>query len=397
MKQKKLKGCPTRKRKDLTDVSPSTSLPPLVKGQLRCFLKLSVSNIFWTVSKPPASFLVRVRWWGETSEGTIFLPRDTAQTEQKTRKTTTRYPVRCGPKQFASYLTGRKSEGSCKSCLSIGFHIPVLQTKERGSYPTTPLTSRLISFWLYETYTSLLARGGVSLVLEPLSEMYDSSSSVPNTDVSFSVGLPAQGAKEAAESVPMLVPPPLQKPSGTGITGRESVSSSRASTPRGKDHLYFQENPENVGPNHHQQLRLLTSNSERESDVRLTGGSRNPARVLSCNNPATKELLSALLDQGSRLRDAMVASAMKSSPDSGIELGDPPPPPNQDPKCDRKNLKNLNPGLASDGPLQPSLDCSEFDLQAEDKAIQLLLGGSDLSPGHLLDGVGSPPESLPWK
>ncbi|TNN33597.1 Prolyl 4-hydroxylase subunit alpha-3 [Liparis tanakae] len=46
-----------------SDVSPATSLPPLVEGQLRCFLR-------------------------------------------KTVKTTSRFPIRCGPKQFTSYLTG---------------------------------------------------------------------------------------------------------------------------------------------------------------------------------------------------------------------------------------------------------------------------------------------------
>lgn len=90
----------------LSDISPSTSLPPLVEGQLRCFLKLTVNKVIWKIAKPPACVLVRVRWWGETSEGTIFCPRDALQTEPKAVRTTTRYAIRCGPKQFTSYLTG---------------------------------------------------------------------------------------------------------------------------------------------------------------------------------------------------------------------------------------------------------------------------------------------------
>ena len=90
----------------LSDISPSTSLPPLVEGQLRCFLKLSVNKVIWKIAKPPACVLVRVRWWGETSEGTLFCPRDALQTEPKAVRTTTRYAIRCGPKQFTSYLTG---------------------------------------------------------------------------------------------------------------------------------------------------------------------------------------------------------------------------------------------------------------------------------------------------
>uniref|UniRef100_A0ABM5FVV2 C2 domain-containing protein 3 n=1 Tax=Pogona vitticeps TaxID=103695 RepID=A0ABM5FVV2_9SAUR len=398
MKQRKPRGFPPRpgrKRKDLTDISPSTSLPPLVEGQLRCFLKLTVSKILWTVSKPPASFLVRVRWWGETSNGTIFVPRDTSQMEQKTLKTTTRYPVRCGPKQFASYLTDMGA--LILEVMTKSDHLPIGQVQIGGLARLAPGHPISGFFTIVSPASEKMGELQVSLVLEPLSETYDSSSSIPNTGVSFSVGLPAQGAKEAAEAAPLLAPPQIQKPSSTSVSGRESVSSSRASTPRGKDHLYFHENSENVGPNHPKPRSLFPSNSDCDAEVRLLGGSRNPARVLSCNNPATKDLLSALLDQGSRLREAMVVSAMKSSPDSGIELYDTHPSLKQETtKLAGKNLKNLNLGLPStvEDPLQPPADDSEFDLQAEDRAIHLLLNSSDLSPVRLLDGSGSPPESL---
>lgn len=88
------------------DVSPSTSLPPLVEGQLRCFLHVTISQILWTVQKPPPATFVRLRWWGESSDGTHFSPKDGSQASQKTIKTTARFPIRCGPKQFTSYLTG---------------------------------------------------------------------------------------------------------------------------------------------------------------------------------------------------------------------------------------------------------------------------------------------------
>lgn len=89
-----------------SDVSPSTSLPPLVEGQLRCFLHVTISQVLWTVQKPPSATFVRLRWWGESSDGTHFFPRDGSQVPQKTTKTTARFPIRCGPKQFTSYLTG---------------------------------------------------------------------------------------------------------------------------------------------------------------------------------------------------------------------------------------------------------------------------------------------------
>ncbi|PNI89351.1 C2CD3 isoform 1, partial [Pan troglodytes] len=100
-----LEAPPSQPRRGLSDISPSTSLPPLVEGQLRCFLKLTVNRVIWKIAKPPTCVLVRVRWWGETSDGTLFCPRDALQTEPKAVRTTTRYAIRCGPKQFTSYLT----------------------------------------------------------------------------------------------------------------------------------------------------------------------------------------------------------------------------------------------------------------------------------------------------
>lgn len=91
-----------------SDVSPATSLPPLVEGELRCFLQVSISRVLWTIHKPPSATFVRLRWWGESSNGTHFFPRDGSHASQKTIKTTSRFPIRCGPKQFTSYLTGKK-------------------------------------------------------------------------------------------------------------------------------------------------------------------------------------------------------------------------------------------------------------------------------------------------
>ncbi|XP_062983377.1 C2 domain-containing protein 3 [Elgaria multicarinata webbii] len=418
MKQKKLKGGPARpgpgrKRKGLSDISPSTSLPPLVEGQLRCFLKLTVSKILWMVAKPPPSCLIRARWWGETSDGTVFVPRDTSQAEQKTLKTTTRYPVRCGPKQFSSYLTDMGV--LILEVMTKSDHLPIGRVQISGLAQLSPSHPTSGFFTIVSPTSEKMGELQVSLVLEPLSETYDNSSSIPNTDVSFNVGLSAQGAKEAAETSPFLAPSQLHRPPSTNIIGRESLNSSRATTPRGKDHLYFQENSENVkdfsGPRHHlilgpsdsltandpKQQGSFPSSSDREAQVRLAGRSPNPIRVLSCNNPATKDLLSALLDQGNRLRDAMAVSAMKSCLAPGMELNAAHPLANRDiGRLAAKNLKNLNPVHVSavQDPLQPPLDCSEFDLHAENRAIQLLLGSSDFSPVRLLDGTGSPPESL---
>ena len=54
------------------DVKYSTSLPPAVEGQLRCFLRVSVTKIDWMVAKPPDVTQVRLCWWGDHSDGTVF-------------------------------------------------------------------------------------------------------------------------------------------------------------------------------------------------------------------------------------------------------------------------------------------------------------------------------------
>lgn len=90
----------------VSDVSPSTSIPPLVEGHVRCFLRVTVSRVLWTIDKPPPLTLIRLRWWGETTSGTVFCPRDGSLDREKDVKSTTRFPVQCGPKQFTSYLTG---------------------------------------------------------------------------------------------------------------------------------------------------------------------------------------------------------------------------------------------------------------------------------------------------
>ncbi|XP_044306127.1 C2 domain-containing protein 3 isoform X2 [Varanus komodoensis] len=415
MKQKKPKGGParpgpSRRRRGLSDISPSTSLPPLVEGQLRCFLKMTVNKILWTIAKPPASVLIRVRWWGETSDGTVFVPRDTSQAEQKALKTTTRYPIRCGPKQFASYLTDMGT--LILEVMTKSDHLPIGRTQLSGLAQLSPSHPLSGFFTIVSPTSEKMGELQVSLVLEPLSETFGSSNSIPNADVSFSAGLSAQGAKEVAKSGQHIAPSPLHQPPGTSVIGGESWNGSRASTPRGKDHLYFQENSENIregffGPQQHlilgqndplkasapKQQEWFPRNSDDEAQVKSAGGSPRPVRVLSCNAPATKDLLSALLDQGHRLREAMVVSAMKSS----LDLNAAHPPAEQDiGKLARKNLKNLTTGLVStaEEPLQPQDDCSQFDLHSEDRAIQLLLGSADFSPVRHVDGTGSPPESV---
>uniref|UniRef100_A0A8C7MZW2 C2CD3 N-terminal C2 domain-containing protein n=1 Tax=Oncorhynchus kisutch TaxID=8019 RepID=A0A8C7MZW2_ONCKI len=133
MKTKKLKSTKygSIRRKGIpSDVSPTTSLPPLVEGQLRCFLRVTVSRVLWTVPKPSPTTFIRLRWWGESSNGTQFRPRDGSQTTQKTVKSTARFPIRCGPKQLTSYLTDMGS--LVLEVLTKPEHLPIARAQVAG-------------------------------------------------------------------------------------------------------------------------------------------------------------------------------------------------------------------------------------------------------------------------
>ena len=43
-----------------------------MEGQLRCYLKLTVAQILWAIPNSPDVTHVRVKWWGEESEGSYF-------------------------------------------------------------------------------------------------------------------------------------------------------------------------------------------------------------------------------------------------------------------------------------------------------------------------------------
>uniref|UniRef100_A0A8C0BK06 C2 domain containing 3 centriole elongation regulator n=1 Tax=Buteo japonicus TaxID=224669 RepID=A0A8C0BK06_9AVES len=371
------------------DIPASTSLPPLVEGPLRCFLRCTVSRVVWTAPKPFAAPFVRLRWWGETSDGTVFQPAS---------RTTARYAVRCGPRQFAAYLTDMGV--LVLEVMTKLDHLPIgrVQITELSQLsPSHPING---FFTIVSPTSDKLGQLQVSLVLEPLPELYDTSSSVPTTDASLDVS-PAQGS-----SKPKVLAP-SQQPRQTWVTiaDQESVNNSRATTPRGKDHLLFQENSENIkdtfSASHHRLilpddcLKVNPSNWQVSfpTSTDPEAPARTNTRVLSLHNPATKDLLSALLDQGNKLRDAMAVSAMKSSPDMEIELNEVPA------FIERDNFKApANPkGLKSNfvpTPEDSRLFTSEvsgqhFDLNSEERAIQLLLGSADLSPEHFWDRSGS--------
>ncbi|NXO86023.1 C2CD3 protein, partial [Sitta europaea] len=317
-----------------------------------------------------------------------------------------RFAVRCGPRQLAAYLADMGV--LVLEVLTKLDHLPLGRaqiTKLAQLSPSHPIKG---FFAVLSPTSDKLGELQVSLVLEPLPELYDTSSSVPTTEGNLDAAAAQGGSKSQ-------LPAPSQQPRHTRLTvGQESVDSSKATIPRGKDHLntLCQEDSENMKdtfsaphhgvilPDEHltvnpagQPLPLLPTGTDPKA---LPGRS---ARELSVHNQATKDLLSALLDQGSKLRDAMVVSAMKSSPDMEIELTKISHFIERDDfKALAKSPKGLKSSFVptSEAPHHFGSEVlgQKFDLNFEERAIQLLLGSADFSPGRVWDPTGSLWDSL---
>ncbi|XP_028855569.1 C2 domain-containing protein 3 isoform X2 [Denticeps clupeoides] len=359
MKNKRVK---TRRKKGPGDVPPSTSLPPLVEGQLRCFLRVTVSRVVWTVARPPQTTLVRLRWWGESTPGTLFRPRDGARAAQVDVRSTAHFPIRCGPNQLASYLTDMGS--LVLEILTKPDRLPMARAEVTG-IARLSLSQSISGFYAVVSPTSeKMGELQVALALEPPSETFDGSSSVPTTDVSTGPGLGSASGQ---------VPEP-RRPSGN--VGKELVGRSSANAPRGKDHLYFQDarTEEHVG----------TQGPVGGPHLASEGG-HGSASVPPIQGHTTDDLLSALVERSSKLRDTMVVSALHSDLESEVALrgGAGPASPTHPLPSSGTPGRPLTLELSPVGPAD-----------VENRAVELLLGSVDESAFHVWDGDVSPPASL---
>ncbi|XP_062408705.1 C2 domain-containing protein 3 [Sardina pilchardus] len=384
MKNKKSKSTKTgvNRKKVPSDVSPSTSLPPLVEGQLRCFLRVTVSRVLWTITKPPQNPQIRIRWWGESSSGTLFRPRDGSLVAQKGIQSTARFPVRCGPKQFASYLTDMGT--LVLDVVTKPDHLPVARAQIAG-LSRLSLSNSIGGFFTVISPTSeKMGELQVALALEPLAESYDSSSSFPTPDMSLDAA-----PKTLPDQNVLLLP---SRP--RSLSGKESLGSG-ANTPRGVDHLYFPE-----------KSRGLPGEGQFGPEGgRPTGAPDGP--LASAQNPQPNDLLSALLERGSKLREAMVMSSLRTELDCEPVLKDTALPLPKDnvrstslppllPSSGRLFHELLSSGISlPQGPQSPSApDIPECTADHENRAVELLLGSINGSLLDVWDGEGSPPPSL---
>ncbi|XP_045872550.1 C2 domain-containing protein 3 isoform X5 [Meles meles] len=145
------------------------------------------------------------------------------------------------------------------------------------------------------------------------------------------------------------------------------------------------------------QMSLLNS-SEFQPQIRTVAKSRSDSCILSSNNPPTKDLLSALLEQGDKLRNAMVISTMKSSPDTSMLLDEVHSPMREDFLKASTQIKALSRDQFKDHIADHLLPPTEntfwkHDTKDDTRAIQLLLGSAELSKGQYWNGLGSPPDS----
>ncbi|XP_028320437.1 C2 domain-containing protein 3 isoform X2 [Gouania willdenowi] len=381
MKSRKLRSVRIEsiKRKVPSDVSPSTSLPPLVEGQLRCFLRVTISRLLWAIHKPPSPVFIRLRWWGESSNGTHFFPRDGSQPSQKTIKTTARFPIRCGPKQFTSYLTDMGS--LVLEVLTKTDHLPVARAQVAGISSLTLSQPISGSYTLVSPTSDKMGELHVSLTIEPLTEAYDSSGSAPVIDISH------EGRHVKTPNVPS------QHTQLTSGSDKTSGGNSGGNTPRGRDHLFFQtaekdfpETLENQTPKYKE-----SAVSNEESSHRQT----------------SNDVLSVILQRGNKLRDAMVVSAFKCEMDPSPALKDTPlplPRDNIQPSsklCVSHPAKFLENILQDDSELKSSelvalvSDCGrECPSSIDDVAVDLLLSSSHQTILQARDGRLSPLELL---
>uniref|UniRef100_A0A8D0CU45 C2 domain containing 3 centriole elongation regulator n=1 Tax=Sander lucioperca TaxID=283035 RepID=A0A8D0CU45_SANLU len=335
-KQRSVKPGGSKKKGKLFDVSPATSLPPLVEGQLRCFLRVIISRVLWTVQKPPSATFVRLRWWGESSNGTHFFPRDGSQPSQKTIKTTARFPIRCGPKQFTSYLTDMSS--LVLEVLTKPDHLPIARAQV-ASISRLSLAHPISGFYTLVSPTSeKLGELQVSLNLEPLTEAYDSSSSGPITDISI------EGPQVTTLTVPS------QSRSLSACSGKESAGSSSGNTPR----------------------------FEVIAVVMLLF------------------IIKLILERGNKLRNAMVVSSLKCDMDCSIILNffvcRPFPSPSG---MFLQNILHADSTLKHSDNVAVVSDCSlDCPVDMDNRAVDLLLGSLNTSPLPLWDGDISLSESL---
>ncbi|TNN33595.1 C2 domain-containing protein 3 [Liparis tanakae] len=132
-------------------------------------------------------------------------------------------------------------------------HLPISRAEVAG-ISRLSLSHPISGFYTLVSPTSeKLGELQVSLNLEPLTEAYDSSSSGPIADISIE-----------RPQIPTLTVPSQPRSLSVG-SGKESAGSSGGNTPRGKDHLYFQNAQKNKEESLENQMPTTNRSQNRQT------------------------------------------------------------------------------------------------------------------------------------
>ncbi|KAL3878157.1 hypothetical protein ACJMK2_030527 [Sinanodonta woodiana] len=343
MVKKKLKaGKQTKQRVEsnwqLEDVQVHTGLPPQVEGQLRCFCRLSINQVLWGVPNPPDITYVRVKFWGEDGDGSLFRPADVKRRDKLSLKTTARYPIRSGPKQFASYLSDMNS--LMLDVLATDALVPVGQAEVTQIGLLSP--SRPINgfFPIFSPTDEKIGELQVSMVLESLMASYDSTGSIPTTDISMETYAShvTQESTVPKKAQPKPHPQLPRKPEDDPFISPASHQATDSRLPNGhveeiKQRLNY--SPVRDPAEHHfrqigagSTVAITTSgevietnniNAKKKSSQQSSNQTvSRPVNPQENQAEAGRDLLSVLLQKGNKLREEMIVSSMKTDiPASG--------------------------------------------------------------------------------
>ncbi|XP_069129079.1 C2 domain-containing protein 3-like isoform X6 [Argopecten irradians] len=326
MVKKKAKSSKSTKRRgswQMEDVQVHTGLPPQVDGQLRCFCRLTIDQIHWHSPNPPDVSHVRVKWWGEDGDGALFRPLNVKKGDKGPAKTTARYPVRSGPRQFASYLIDMGS--LAVEVLSGQMMIPVGQAEitQIGLLSNTRPIDGM--YPVFSPREEKLADIHVSLILESLMASFDSTGSIPTTDISMETQATQESMyPQRVQPIPHSQAPqkPVEDPfisPASHQNGLQNGYCGRAEDLR-KQLNYSLQEPEE------RQLSGIQSGSTvaitTNGDVVTTnlGQESSSTQNVATVRNSQSDLLSVLLDRGNKLRDQMIISSVdERGPQTGVK------------------------------------------------------------------------------
>ncbi|WAQ99921.1 C2CD3-like protein [Mya arenaria] len=290
------------------DVSVETGLPPQVEGQLRCFCRVSVTQITWNVLNAPKSAQVLLKWWGEPGNGILFRPVDHNQRNAGHPRTTARFPVRSGPKQFNAYLADMSSlvlevQSGPKQVPVGTVEVPHLSQLA----PNRPINGL---FPIISPTEDRIGELHVSMMIESLMASYDSTGSIPTTDLSMETHV-TQESSVPKQSRPVPHSDQPRKPNAETRLANGYTEDLR-------QHLQYEPDPverqyrqmENGG------AVAITTNGDvirtNYSNENIQGKKENVAPT-STTQATNSDLLSVLLDKGNKLREQMIVSSLHNN------------------------------------------------------------------------------------